>query len=152
MEFNPKGRREKGDVAFHSPMRNRIFVSWGPLEEANKRFKTVDEQRDWGVKQMGNSRGVKDATISESKPIQICGHRALITRVKATGGGGFLTPKPQDKVVNSMYLHCPNRSRYYVLYTSLNHPEEYPDFSKLFDRVAQSMVCHVSSEDRPKGI
>jgi hypothetical protein len=45
VEFNPKGDRIKGDVAFHTPKKNRIFISWGPLEEANKRFKTVQERR-----------------------------------------------------------------------------------------------------------
>jgi hypothetical protein len=31
VEFNPKGDRIKGDVAFHTPKKNRIFISWGPL-------------------------------------------------------------------------------------------------------------------------
>ena len=150
VEFNPKGDRIKGDVAFHTPKKNRIFISWGPLEEANKRFKTVEEQRDWGVKQMEKSRGIKEVTISESKPINVCGHRALLSRIIATEGGGFLSPKQSDRVVNSMYLYCPNSSRYYVLYAVLNCPEEYPDFSKLFDTVAQSMVCHPSPEDNPR--
>lgn len=150
VEFNPKGNRVKGDVVFHSPKKNRIFISWGSLEEANKRFKTVDEQRDWGVKQMEKSRNINKVTVSESKPIQICGHRALITLVTASGGGGFLTPKQRDKVVSSMYLHCPNRSKYYVLYSMLTNPDEYPDFPKLFDRVAQSMVCHTPSDDKSR--
>ncbi len=146
VEFNPKGNRTKGDVAFHSPKRNRIFVSWGSLEEASKRFKTLEEQRDWGVAQMKKARDIRDAEVAESKSIQVCGHRALISRVTARGGGGLLSPKRPDRIVSSMYLYCPNRSRFYVLYSSLNYPEEYPDFPRLFERVAQSMVCHGASD------
>jgi len=147
VEFNPKGDRIKGDVAFHTPKKNRIFLSWGPLKEANKRFKTVDEHRDWGVKQMEKLQGVKNVTISESKPINVCGHRALLSRIIVTEDSGFLSLKQRDRVVYSMYLYCPNTARYYVLYAALNNPEEYPDFSKLFETVAQSMVCHPSPDD-----
>lgn len=146
VEFNPKGSREKGDVAFHSPKKNRIFISWGVLEEANKRFKTIEEQRDWGVQQMKKARDIRDAEVSDSKTIQVCGHRALVSQVTARGGGGFLSPKRPDRVVSSMYLYCPNRSRFYILYSSPNYPDEYADFPKLFERVAQSLVCHGSAD------
>lgn len=150
VEFNPKGNRVKGDVAFHSPKRNRIFLSWGPLEEATKRFRSIEEQRDWGVEQISKSRNIRKASVADSRTIQVSGHRALMTRVKASSGGGFLSSRQPDRTVSSMYLYCPNKSRYYILYSSLGHPEEYPDFPSLFDRVAQSMVCHTSSDGQSK--
>ncbi len=150
VEFNPKGNRVKGDVAFHSPKKNRIFISWGSLEEANKRFKTIEEQRDWGVQQMKKTKEIREAEVSESKTIQVCGHRALISKVSAKGSGGLLSPRRPDRTVSSMYLYCPNRSRFYVLYSALAFPDEYPDFPRLFERVAQSMVCHGSSDGQGK--
>ena len=142
VEVNPKGTRNRGDVVFHSPQRNKILVSWGLLEEARKRFKTIEEHRDSGIANVGKSRNVNSISITESKESQICGHKALVTRVSAGIGGGLLTRGQSEIRSDSVYFYCPENSRYYVVYSLMNSRDEYPDFSELFDGVAQSMVCH----------
>jgi len=142
VEFNPKGNRLEGEVAFHTPKMNKVFFAWGSLVEASKRFKTLQEQRDWGVARMAKSRGIQEAKISESKRIQICGHDALITRITATSGGRFLSRNQPDRLVIALHLHCPLTSRFYVLYVAPTDMEEYPGLPGLFERVAQSFVCH----------
>jgi hypothetical protein len=32
IEFNPKSRHESGDVVFHFPDKEKVFVTWGSLE------------------------------------------------------------------------------------------------------------------------
>ena len=142
VEFNPKGDRLKGEVAFHTPLRNTVFFAWGSLDEAVKRFKTLEEQRDWGVGRIAKTRGVQGAKMVESKKIQICGHEALITEIAAIPRGGLLSRKQQERAVISMHLHCPVTSRFYVLYVAPNDSEESQGLDKLFDNVAQSFVCH----------
>ncbi len=142
VEFNPKGTREKGDVVFHSPERNKVYISWGPLEEATRRFKTVEEQRDWGLENLRRTRSVKSISVAETKEIVVCGHKALVTRIVASVGGGLLSAKQPDSRSDSMYLHCPEESRFYILYSALKSPSEYPDFSRIFDLFVQSLVCH----------
>jgi hypothetical protein len=146
VEFNPKGDRLKGEVAFHTPKRNTVFLAWGPLEEANRSFKTLAEQRDWGVARIAKTRGIQGARVAESKSIKVCGHEALVTSIVATPSGGLLSRKQPSRIVMSMHLHCPEMSRFYVLYVAPNDVEEYPDFSGLFNRVAQSFACHGPSE------
>ena len=41
IEFNPKSRREAGDIVFHFPDREKVFLTWGKLEDAQKKFPTV---------------------------------------------------------------------------------------------------------------
>ena len=36
VEFNPKSLRGKGDVVFHFPDREKLFVTWGNLAAALK--------------------------------------------------------------------------------------------------------------------
>jgi len=142
VEFNPKGDRLRGEVAFHTPMRNTVFLAWGSLEEAVKRFKSLAGQRDWGVARIAKSRGIQGTKITESKTVQICGHDALVTRIAAIPGGGPLSRKQPERVVMAMHLHCPAKSRFYVLYVAPNNAEEYTDFGTMFDRITQSFACH----------
>ncbi len=142
VEFNPKGTRAKGDVVFHAPDATKVFVSWGPLDEAKKRFKTVEDQRDWGIANLAKSRGISSVSTTEKKESVICGHRALTTRIVASVGGGLLTRKQPDQGSDSVYLHCPESSRYYVIYSVPQPSGGATGFSALFDSVAQSLVCH----------
>ena len=65
VELNPKSTRKKGDVAFQSQKGNRVFVSWGSLDEA-KRFKTLEEHRDGSLNQVKKGRDVKSLDVSGS--------------------------------------------------------------------------------------
>jgi hypothetical protein len=142
VEFNPKGTRKKGDVVFTSPKKNRIFVSWGPLENVSKRFKTIEEQRDWGLSALKKSRDVRSILVTGTRETLICGHKALITHVSASVRGGLMARRHPDRHLDSAYFYCPTKSRYYIVYSLLNTPDEYSDFSKLFDTMAQSLICH----------
>ena len=41
IEFNPKSMKQKGDVVFHFPDREKIFVSWGKLDVAQKKLQRL---------------------------------------------------------------------------------------------------------------
>ncbi|MHB8567996.1 MAG: hypothetical protein ACYC7D_14415 [Nitrososphaerales archaeon] len=144
VEFNPKSSRKKGDMVFQSERSNRLFVSWGPLEEAKKRFKTLEEHRDWNIEQVRKSPNLKELNASEMMEYEINGHRALSAHVTATlkrGIGG------RSIVIEDMWsvrFYCPNIARYYVIYSQLKDPAEYEDYGSLFNSIARTFHCHPS--------
>ena len=145
VELNPKTSRDRGDVVFQSKKGNRIFVSWGPLSEAQDKFKTLEEHRDTNVERIRKGPDVTEVKVSDLKELQIGGHRALGSHVTASVKGGMLSKKTTERDVWSVHVHCPNKARYYVVYSMTRDPEEYEDFSKVFDVVSESFACHTSS-------
>lgn len=145
VEITPKCARDKGDVVFCSPRNNRIYVSWGPLEEASRRFKTIEEQRDQGIKALRKSRDVRQALIDQEEKVLICGHTALSTHVSASVAEGFFGQKLSSKSIETLYFHCRDTSRYYIIYSTLNSREEYPDFPMIFELVTRTLICHSST-------
>ncbi len=137
--MNPKSTRRKGDVAFHSPKGNRFFVSWGALEDANKRFRSLDEHRDSSIKQVGKGPDVRKVDVTDSKEDQVGGHRALYSHVTADVRGGFMARKAAERDMWSIHFYCPEQSRFYVVYSLLRDKEEYPDFSSVFGSLSRSM-------------
>ena len=144
VELDPKATRELGDVAFHTPKKNRIFVSWGPLEKAKNRFKTLEEHREWTLSELKKSRGVKALSISGSGETLICGHRALIAQVSASLGGGIMPPPQPVRDMCSAFFYCPDGARYYVVYSQMRFPDEYTNFPEVFDSLIHSMICHTA--------
>lgn len=142
VEFNPKSTREKGDVVFQTQKGNRFFVSWGKLEDASKRFKTLEEHRDSSIEQVRKGTDVKTMKVTDFKEVQICGHRALISHVSAQVQTGMMSRKLTERNFWAMHLHCPSMSRYYVLFDTERDPEEFEDIGQVFDAFARSVVCH----------
>ena len=142
VELNPKGSRAKGDAVFHTPKGNKVYVSWGPLQEVTKRFKSIEEHRDWGMKALKKSRGVQSVAATEEEESTVCGHRALVTRVTISVISGFMMRKQADRSVSSVYLYCPDRSKYFIIYTLIDFPDEYGGFQTTFDSTVRSFTCH----------
>jgi hypothetical protein len=141
VELNPKSTRKMGDVAFQSQKGNRVFVSWGSLEET-KKFKTLEEHRDASLRQVKKGSDVKSAEISDLREIQIGGHRALVSHLTAEVRMGMTGRNIAGRDIWSIHLHCPNSSRYYVLFSMERDPQEFENLSSVFDSLAKTMVCH----------
>ena len=142
IEFNAKNKRERGDVVFHTPKNNLFFVSWGKLEDAQRKFHTVGEQRDETVKRIKRNPNVMEVKMDDDASESIGGHEALLSHVVARGRRGFLSGPARNEEVWSIHLHCPNAMRYYVIYMQVKAPDEYPDFKREFLSAAKSLVCH----------
>jgi len=142
VEFNPKGTRKKADVVFQSPHGNRFFVSWGPLEEAQKKFKTLEEHRDYGIKRIKKGPDVRSAEVSDLNELQIDGHRALMSHVNAKLQRGMMSRGVSSRDIWSIHFYCPQTSRYYVVYSMQRESDEFDDLSAIFRSLADSMKCH----------
>jgi len=144
IEFNPKSTREKGDVAFHSPRKNVFFVSWGKLDDAQRRFETIEQQRDESVKRVKSNPNVAMAKIELSSNEMINGHEGILTKMVTQRRRGGMLSRGQDPPheVWTAHLHCPQTSRYYVVYWDIRDGEEYADIEERFRAMVRSFVCH----------
>ena len=143
VELNPKSSREKGDVAFQSAKGNRVFVSWGPLSEA-KRFKNLEEHRDNSIEQVKKGSDVKSVCVSALKETTVSGHRALVSHVSATIRTGMIGRSVAGRDVWSVHFHCPNLSRYYVMFSMERDKTEFEDMGPVFESFVETMICHPS--------
>lgn len=142
IEFNAKSTREKGDVAFHSPKNNVFFVSWGKLEEAQRRFKSLEEHRDATIKRIRGDPNMKSVEIVSSVKETMSGHDGIISEVVAKKRSGLISRSEPIHRIWSVHFYCPQRSRYYVVYSQVKVEGEYPDFAGMFKRVTGTMKCH----------
>ncbi len=143
VEFNPKSRREKGDVVFHFPDREKVFLSWGALEAAQKKFQTVEAQAEHSIKTVKKSQNVKNLERVKQDTMEVNSHKAAYNRMKLDEmPAGFFPGKRVTKhEAHSLHLHCENMSRYFVIYTMLS-PNAPADFEELFLKMIGSFKCH----------
>jgi len=144
VEFNPKGTRKKADVVFQSPHGNRFFVSWGPLADAQKKFKSLEEHRDFGIKRVKKGPDVRSTEVTDLNEIQIDGHRALLSHVSAKLQRGMMSRGVSQRDIWSIHFYCPEMSRYYVVYSMQRESEEFENLSAVFRSLADGMKCHPS--------
>ena len=146
VEFNPKSRREGGDIVFHFPDREKIYISWGDLEVAKKRFQTPENQAEEGIKRIMKGRTVymKESQRVTQESLKVNTHKAVYNRVKLgemLPGLFFSKKRIVTREALSVHLHCEDSSRYFVIYSLLsqNAPE---DFGTLLLAMADSFKCH----------
>ncbi|NIW13592.1 MAG: hypothetical protein GWN31_06590, partial [Candidatus Thorarchaeota archaeon] len=89
VELNPKSEKTTGEVAFHSPERDRMFVFWGVLEGAKKKYTSLDEYLEQTIQKVKKIRGVNSLEVVERKELKMNGHRAIFALLKVTFIQGF---------------------------------------------------------------
>jgi hypothetical protein len=142
VEFNPKGRRGEGDVVFHLPDRTKFFLSWGNLERASKSFKTVEEQAENSLKQIGKAGNVKSFERVSHDSITIHSHNGAYNQARFEEVTlGFVGKKKYPREAHSVHVHCPETGRYYVIYAMLPEGGTY-DYQGAFRMMAKSLHCH----------
>ena len=152
IEFNAKNTRQRGDVALHSPKNNVFFVSWGKLEEAQRRFKSLEEHRDNSVKRIAKDPNIQKADVTKSMSQTVSGHRGLLTGIQAQRRRGLMGRQEPPQNVWSVHFYCPETSRYYVVYWQLKVGDEFPDPLTTFLSIVQSMQCHQGHPGSPSPV
>jgi hypothetical protein len=143
LELNPKTRREKGDVVFHLEEGFKIFLSWGNLEDARKRYATAAAQASDSIQRSVRSARAKLDGTPETKNLKIQGHDATYTHARMfVERGGF--PFGSRRVTqdsHSMHLQCDVSGRYYVVY-AFGRPETSEQVGKIMEPIMLSLKCH----------
>ena len=143
-EFNPKTKREKGDIVIHFPDREKVFLSWGQLAVVTKKYPTAETFANHSIKSMAKSRNISKTNKVEAKSLTVNSHEAFYNHVQfheTAGMGLFGKGRTNVRTTLSVHLYCPKSSRYFVIYALLtpNAPE---DFDKLFLEMVDSFRCH----------
>jgi len=143
LEFNPKSRREKGDLVFHNENGFKIFLSWGGLAEARKRYATAAEQASDSVKRSVRSSRAKLEGPPETRNMKILNHDATYTHARMSlERGGF--PFGSNRTIQdayAMHLHCDESKRYYVIY-AFGRPDVSEELGKAIKPIMSSLKCH----------
>jgi hypothetical protein len=143
LELNPKARREKGDVVLHLEEGFKVFLSWGSLEEARKRYATAAAQASASIERSVKSTRAKLDGTPETKSLKIQGHDAAYTHARMfVERGGF--PFGSRRVTqdsHSMHLQCDDSGRYYVVY-AFARPETSEQVGKILEPIMLSLKCH----------
>lgn len=144
VEFNSKGRREMGDVAFHLPENIRVFLSWGELEKVSKRFNSVEEHAKYSVDMMKKGKNVANFEQVSSDSLTVNTHKATLTRVKfdeMVSPIPFAAKKPISRTTYSLHVHCDTSNRYFVLYT-MSPTDTRTKYDELLKTMSDSFRCH----------
>jgi len=143
LELNPKTRREKGDVVFHLQGGLKVFLSWGSLEDARKRYATAAAQASASIERSVKSARAKLDGTPEARNLKIQGHDATYTHARMfVERGGF--PFGSRRVTqdsHSMHLQCDESGRYYVVY-AFARPETSEQVGKIIEPIMLSLKCH----------
>jgi hypothetical protein len=144
LELNPKTTRQKGDLVLHFPDREKMFVSWGELDDAKKAYGTAEAQAEQTIKAASKDARTKGLVRLEKESIQINSHIGIYNHVRLEQAKSGLIPR-RDAIkhdIFSLHLHCDLTSRYFVVYSMPSQfaPE---DFGDLFKDLARSVECHL---------
>jgi hypothetical protein len=144
VEFNSKGRREVGDVAFHLPEKVRIFLSWGELEKVSKRFNSVQEHAEFSLNSMKKGKNVRNFEQVFTDSVAVNTHKGTLNKVKfeeMIPGLPFAGKKVLQREAYSLHVHCDESKRYFVLYT-MAPSDAQGKYDKTMTAMVDSFKCH----------
>ena len=144
VELNPKSDNFEGDVVFHSPKGDKIYISWGKLEKAKERFEDLEEHTKVSIERLRKTRDVVNMNVLDKRDGSIYGHRAILSQIEISTAiptfSLFGSKRTDKRLVLSAHFYCEQSERYVVLYSLSRESEE--NIEPLFREVAQNLKCH----------
>jgi hypothetical protein len=143
LEFDPKSRREKGDLVFHTDDGFKIFLSWGSLAEAKKHYATAAEQASASIKRSLKSSPAKLDGTPETRSMKILDHDATYSHARMLLEWRRF-PSGVSRTIRdtyAMHLHCDKSARYYVVY-AFGRDSVPEKLRKAIEPIMSSLKCH----------
>lgn len=145
VEFDPKSDRTMGNVAFKSPERNNIVLSWGPLERAKKKYSSVEEHAEDSIKGVRKNPSVARVEIIQKKELDIPPHKAIYSILRVVFASPSMIPFKKGKEdvleMRSIHVHCEVSDRYYVIFGQIA-PSKSEEHGEIFSKITESFKCH----------
>ena len=145
VEFDPKSNRTKGDVVFKSPERNNIFLSWGDVERAKKRFSDPEGHLKFSMDRIKKNTRVSKVEIVSKRDFTVLSHTALVSLLNVTFSPPNIFPfkkaKGNVEEIRAMHLHCEDSGRYYVIFGQISL-EKSKEHEEIFNKMIESFRCH----------
>ena len=144
VELKPESDRNRGNVVFHSPTRDNMFVSWEILERVKKRYTSLAEQVNDVLENIKKSRGVKSVEVMERKELEINGHTGVFTHSKVTSIKAFffLRKRVILQELWSLHVYCEQTARFFALYGSSSSDERSLEQADIFKHMQKTFRCH----------
>ena len=141
--LKPESDRNRGNLVFHSPTRDNMFVSWEILERVKKRYTSLAEQVNDVLENIKKSRGVKSVEVMERKELEINGHTGVFTHVKVTSIQAFFLKKRVIlQELWSLHVYCEQTARFFALYGSSSSDERSLEQADIFKHMQKTFRCH----------
>lgn len=143
VDFN-KAEHDKGEISFLSPEGDKISMNWGKLEKIQKRFDSVEEEAQEGVRRLKKSQNFENFEIVEHKTIPINNHDSVFNHVSFTHYRvvfPLVTRRAKELHVRSLHLHCEQSSRYFVIY-GMAASNKSSELGSIFQNMIESFTCH----------
>jgi len=144
VELKPESDRNRGNLAFHSPTKDNMFISWEILERVQKRYTSPAEQVDSVLENIKKSRGVKSLEVMERKELEINGHKGVFTHLKVTSIHAifFLKKHVILHELWSLHVYCEQTARFFALYGSSTSEEKSLEQADIFKHMQKTFRCH----------
>jgi len=150
VELNPKSEHAKGDVAFKAQDGTRMFVSWGLIDSIQKKFATLDDQVKASVQRIKKDGQIGGIQVLDQKEFQVCGHRAVYTRISATVRSTSLFSKSVgQRELWAAHLRCEKSGRYFVVYGSSQTDRTLEETTEVYNHLQGSFKCPCTCSNPP---
>jgi len=141
VELNPKSDRNAGDVVFKT-IRHRIFLSWGPLEPAQKKYGSLDRHADAAIQKVRKGGDVRNLQTLERRDTSVNGHKAVLNRFRVTLGVSFFAMRTAYRELSWVILHCEKTGKFFVLYESVTESYSATEQELILGQMKDSFKCH----------
>jgi len=145
IELDPKSELHEGCVTFESPEKRHIAVSWGPLEQANERYSSLEEHVKGSIRRIKEDRKVKTVELVQSKDVHVNSHKAIFSHIKMVFSTRKLLPllraKMHEREIHSLHLYCEPSRRYFVVY-GVTTTDKSQEQGRIFENIIESFECH----------
>ena len=141
VEFNPKARKDDGEIAFKYHRANVFFLNWGPLARVEK-FHGVEGHANYSIDRIKKNKGAKIGDRKE-ETVHVNGHSSSFNHVwvNMERKGLLWGVSRSSHEVRSLHVHCPNSSRYFMIY--VQGAAELSELQgSVMDRMIQTFKCH----------
>jgi hypothetical protein len=144
--MDSRTERTNGTIAFQSPDKVTVFLAWGPLEEAKKKYSSPKEQAEEDLIGMEKRRRVKKVKIIETKQVKINRHEATFEHIEVTySRSNVISFRTYQEELHSLYLHCSPSKKYFVIYVRTK-PEVSPEYGGILEKMSKSLKCHTAKK------
>jgi len=144
VELKPESDRNRGNLAFHSPTKDNMFISWEILERVKRRYTSLAEQVDDVLENVKKSRGVKSLEVMERKELEINGHKGVFTHLKVISIHAvfFFKKRVILQELWSLHVYCEQTARFFALYGMSSSEERSPKQADIFKHMQKTFKCH----------
>jgi hypothetical protein len=151
IELDPKSDGNKGNVAFKSPEKMNILISWGTLDEAKKKYSSPEKFAMDALNRIRESREVKEMELIQTKLEEVNSHEATFTHLrmnKRNPGFQFSRARRNELEIRSVHFFCARSQRYFVIY-GMVQPDKSAQQEEIFENMLLSFRCHGKPEFSP---